>query len=549
MEINMLRTTQPMKQVIPGIFSPFLCARCPTALKQVVDSGSQNDRNMAMRELAQRHLIDSQQKVCFDRIAYLKHMTSFINERKTDRELFVEFLANASQDQIQHALKVAFSNNDLNSMKIILSYAKNPQKTLDELFIQLSSKKDVSLEIIREILPLCSEQVVSRYLKQMIIQKNKNAVREIIAFYKPTEEHKLLARIHFSSASLSIFRGLTSAARNQFLGIQGLVNTSFVQQLVSDAKEQGKQIVVTAREAAKLALRRMGLLAGPTDLVIREEKNSLENLNGLAYGRDDSSYYYDEESLQLNAGSPLLKGAGLSIAQSMKNAMLESSLVSRLEEKVKIALPSGPSFTVDELDEESSDSYTIPQVNTNFSEENTSGFGRNTVRGVAFAGALAAGMAHSTSEEEAPVQQLAEPSSKTEETAKDEDVKTKEENQSESKMIARDSDKSNSLEQGEAPVQQQHAEPSSKTEETAEAKDVKTKEESQPKIRMIARDLDKGNSLERSHKDSSKQIKPVVKEFSDEYILRPSWEDILNQMKKDDLNGGTFRNHILGYTP
>lgn len=503
----MLRTTLPMRTALSGVVSPFLCVRNPSVLNDVLHKGRTKENiDVVAREVFSQHRIAKHEVfpetkklveavAQFDRKAYSEYISTFVNERKTDREIFAEFLKNASPDQIKHALKVACSNNDLNSIEIILPYAKDRQKTLDELFMQLRNKKDMPIDIIHKFLPLCSENVQSRYLKEMIIQKNKAAVSEIISFYKPTDEHKKLAKTHFSSAILiKLFKKGYETVRDRVESYTGMINVSLVDEMKSSVKQTGKQLVESARETTKLVLRKMGILAGPSELVIRGETNNLENLNGVVFGRSDPSYSNNDERLGLSSGISLLKGAGLSIVQSMKNAMLEGSLVPRLEEKVKIALPSGSLFIADELDEESDHFYTLPKVRTNTSEEDRKGYAQDVARGFALAGAFA--------------------------VAGTDDPRNEEEEQ--------------------PPVEASQA--------TVSVKEIKSPEETKPDSEIIAGE---SSSLAQSDQGVAKQSKTVIKEFSDEYILGPSdsWAGILNQMKRDELMGVGFRNYIPGYTP
>lgn len=379
---------------LPGVISPFLCASQPQILGDVLKQGRTKENiDLVMREVTREHFIgerpifqETKELVSasaqLDPQGHSKRILNFVNERRTNLPLFEVFLSNANDIQKHEALKLAMSNDDMDSVKRILPYLKNEQKTLDQLFVEFRNTKQISNDMIRDLLPRCSESVQSRYLNEMIIQRNRPAVLVIIKFFKPTDDHRRLAKIHFSSASSSIFARPSEMLKKRVLVIlPGFVNVSF--NPLSNVKEAGKQLVMTARETAKAALRRMGLLAGPTELVAFEGNTHLENLNGLTFGQGNDNESFEEIQLALPASVKALLSGRTSLGLNVGQAFLSTQTL--IAENARRVLTVGAPM-IEEFEEETGETFALPRVFENTSEEQGDGFGRNAAATVAALG-------------------------------------------------------------------------------------------------------------------------------------------------------------------
>ena len=280
----MLRTNLVFRS-LAGEASPFLYAKVPSVLREMLSkNATKANINQAMNVVAREHmsfgqassfslaqndLVQIAAKV--DPGSIDAAIAYYIDEKKGDLPFFTTLLSHASPTQINNALKQAVKNDDMNSVKIILPFVKN-ERALDRLFTELRNTTKISLEMIKELLPRCSLQVQKQYLKEMIIQRNADAVKEILKFCKPDESHRELAkRFFFSSATVSILSKTSQAAKNRLLEIPGIVNTDFVKDAFISAKESGKQMVITGAQMMKGAVRRtlekMSLLSPYNEIV------------------------------------------------------------------------------------------------------------------------------------------------------------------------------------------------------------------------------------------------------------------------------------------
>ncbi len=327
----MFRTSLTFRN-LAGVTSPYLCVHSPEPLREVLVSGRTRENiDLIMNEVVKEHMASQKnifpetRELCsaaadLDRSNYSAQIDSFLAARKANVPLFQEILFHANESQIYAALKYAVINQDLEGVKIILPFVKNKQKTVGELFIELRNKHKISLEMIKELLPSCSRDVQSKYLKEMIIQGDKEAVKTIVQFFKPTQDHRTLAKNYPSIASMFILKEfLETKVRSS--NITGIINISMVEDIFNTAKESGKQMVVTsaekvfngvkqsgkqmvvtARQTAISVARKLGLLSGPTELVPFATDSNLGNLDGLVPNEE----IQDERSDRL-AGEDLLQ--------------------------------------------------------------------------------------------------------------------------------------------------------------------------------------------------------------------------------------------------
>lgn len=322
----MLRATFPLR-ILAGVESPFLCAIQPQVLRDVLKQGRTRENiELVMKEVARQHLsshlpifqeTNELVSACaaFDSKGFSMHLVNFVKERKTNLPLFDIFFSNANESQKRQALKSAMQNNDVDSVRKILSYMTNEKKELDGMFEELKNTTKLSNEMIQELLPHCSERVQSRYLNQMIIEKNVPAVKIIIKFFQPTTDHRKLATIHFSAAFSSILGRLPKAQKDGALGglIPGYFNSSF--QPLSGAKEAGKHLVMTACETVKSAMRRMGYLPALSDVVPFDENTNLDYFSNLALSEQGRDFSFEPQRFSLTSGSLALTAGGISVAE------------------------------------------------------------------------------------------------------------------------------------------------------------------------------------------------------------------------------------------
>ncbi|HSX14263.1 MAG TPA: hypothetical protein VLE96_07600 [Chlamydiales bacterium] len=434
----MLKATMTFRN-LTGIVSPFLCAYQPPVLREVLTSGKTRENiHLVMQEVCREHILRStaifpetrelvRASADFDPSGYSARLLSFVDEQKTDVPLFEVLLSNADDGQIHETLKVAVKKNDMESVKRILPFVKNQQQTLDKLFIELRNTTKISLAMIRELLPQCSKNVQSKYLNEMIIQRNREAVRAIISFYQPTQDHMYLANKHLSSGFQKVFQKTAESLQ----GFTGIVNLSMVEDMVNRVKESAKQIVHTSFETAKLALRMLGISPAPTELVAVEGGKDLINIDGLMLNLEDIDFYLEQMHITLLEGKQALPAGKSSLIENSTNELTMRDLLLMIAEKgqqtprltsdtsekvlgiadnkrsdlvsenIRLALSSQ---RIDDRDEETGEFFTFPRPYQPVEEEQNDGFGRAAAATVVALG-LGAFMDRTPAEEEIALEQ------------------------------------------------------------------------------------------------------------------------------------------------